>query len=109
MVLQRCVMMGETLKLSPTVWEKCLKKDVMEMIQFLLKKKGSRDYPKAETTLRQALKIMTKMFLQFLDIFKEAPDFPETWTKVLQLLQVTHPTLTLNEIFDIAIVYRTRR
>ena len=81
-------MLGETLKLPMETWKKTLKKDMMDFVQFLTKKQNSRDFPECDKTLRQALRILTKTFLQFLDAIKGDADFPQTWVKILYLLQV---------------------
>ena len=91
LALQRCVVLGEALKLPMETWKKTLKKDMMDFVQFLTKKQNSRDFAECDKTLRQALRILTKTFLQFLDALRGDADFAQTWMKILFLLQVRHP------------------
>jgi len=87
MALQRCIMLGETLSMPFEMWKRILKKDIMELVNYLAKQQNARDYPDVDKTLRLAIKIMSRTFLQSLDDMKTAPDFSEIWLKMLHLLQ----------------------
>lgn len=87
MCLQRCVSAGESMHLLPApllgqVFDQILFVMLDELLEIAVKH-SSKEYRNMETTLLLAIKMVSKVFLQFLEQLSSLPGFPAIWSAVL--------------------------
>ncbi|ERN01475.1 hypothetical protein AMTRI_Chr03g54850 [Amborella trichopoda] len=84
--LQRCLTSAEGMGLAPALWLQCFDLVVFTMLDDLLEiaqGHSLKDYRNMEGTLRLAVKLLSKVFLQLLHELSPLPNFCKLWLGVL--------------------------
>eukprot|EP00210_Caulerpa_lentillifera_P007564 g7224.t1 len=90
LAFHHCVILGESLNVAAEIWGMVFYKELLDSIQFFLKKQGHREYEDVDKSLRSVVKTTTRTFLQLLHQIKGLTEFPDIWMKMLNLLQQTY-------------------
>eukprot|EP00249_Psilotum_nudum_P020568 c27761_g1_i1 orf=605-5020(+) len=84
--LQRSLSAAESMHLLSTIWSQCFEQVVIVMLDDLLEialGHSPKEYRSMETTLHHAMKLVSKIFLQFLDHLSLLSGFRALWLSVL--------------------------
>lgn len=87
LAFHHCVTLGESLNLAAEIWGMVFYKELLDSMQFFLKKQGHREYDEVDKSLRSVVKTTTRTFLQLLHQIKVLTEFSDIWLKMLHLLQ----------------------
>eukprot|EP00877_Chromochloris_zofingiensis_P013112 jgi/Chrzof1/8054/UNPLg00099.t1 len=88
--LQRVAINGERIGVVPASLERGLRERVLPPIETLSKKVKSRDMPQVDLTVRELVRVVTKMILLYLPQLQLSPGFSKLWTAVLHALTAAH-------------------
>mmetsp|Transcript_37601 Transcript_37601/g.72072 ORF Transcript_37601/g.72072 Transcript_37601/m.72072 type:complete len:1470 (+) Transcript_37601:478-4887(+) len=87
--LQRVLLAGDTLDLPAERWHAAFGSLVLPLLSELaqLVQDRSSDVPESERTLRMAVAMLSKTFLQYLPKLHKLDQFPELWLSILSHLE----------------------
>eukprot|EP00252_Welwitschia_mirabilis_P019550 TRINITY_DN4551_c0_g1_i1.p1 TRINITY_DN4551_c0_g1~~TRINITY_DN4551_c0_g1_i1.p1 ORF type:complete len:676 (-),score=134.62 TRINITY_DN4551_c0_g1_i1:404-2233(-) len=88
--LQRCLLGVDAVPLTPSVWIQCFDQVIFTMLDDLLEiaqGHSPKEYRNMEGTLFQAVKFISKIFLQLLDQLSTLPNFRKLWIGILSRME----------------------
>lgn len=86
LMLQRCLIEAEGICLSDALWMQCFNSVIFPLLDDLLKivqENSPNVYRNMEATVVIAMKLLSKVFLQFLHALLQLPSFCKLWVGVL--------------------------
>lgn len=88
--LQRCLSAAEVIYITPSTWSQCFDQVIFTMLDDLLEiaqGHSRKEYRNMEYTLQNAMKFLSKLFLQLLDQLYSLSNFRKLWIGVLSIME----------------------